>query len=99
VSDNTDTISRLSERLRAAADARAMAHAPVWARAWEDVERGLLERLLDCGPTDDEARYRLQVAIQASRQVRRTIEHQGASVAALEKELAVLDGRVKRPIA
>lgn len=94
-----DRIAQLSEKLARAADARHMASQPIWAEAWESFERELLERLLKCGPTDDEARYRLQVAIEAARCVKRSIEHEGRTVSSLEKEMEHLEGRKPAPIA
>lgn len=94
-----DRLSHLSERLERAADARHMATTPVWAEAWTGFERELLERLLGCGPTDDEVRYRLQVGIEAARHVRRAIEHEGQTVESLQKEIDTLEGRITRPIA
>lgn len=95
-------MSRLAdvhEALMAASEARALVQAPVWAKAWEALERELLARLMACGPTDDEQRYRLQVGIEAGRQVRRVLEHQGSTTASLEAELNVLEGRKKAPVA
>jgi hypothetical protein len=95
----TDRLTQLSERLARAADARSMSTSPVWAEAWQDLEQELLERLLRLGPTDDEARYRLQVAIEAARRVRGLIEHEGRTVQSLEKEMDLLEGRKAAPIA
>lgn len=89
----------LHEALNRAADARAMATTDVWARAWDSFERELLERLLKCEPGDDLQRYRLQVAMDATRHVRRTIEHQGKMVESLSKQLDLLEGRRLPPIA
>lgn len=76
-----------------AADARHMATSPVWEEAWQSFERELLARLLKCGPEDDLVRYRLQVAFDAARHVRRAIENKGASVESLQKELDLIEGR------
>jgi hypothetical protein len=95
----SDRIQRVYEALHKANDARSMVASGVWDEAWQKHEQELLERLLLCGPDDDVARYRLQIAIEASRQVRRVIENQGRSVASLEKELAHLQGETKSRIA
>lgn len=91
--DKAERIGALHERLTKAHDARQMAATSVWADAWDSFEQELLERLLKCGPTDDYERYRLQVAIEAGRHVRRVIENQGQTVGGLEKELDHLEGR------
>lgn len=96
---NADRIALLSEALQAAAVARNMATSPVWADAWSKLERELLERLLKCEPTEDMERYRLQEAINAARRVRTFIEVQGVPSSGLERELDILEGRAKRPIA
>lgn len=94
-----DRIAQLSEKLARAADARHMASQPIWAEAWESFERELLERLLKCGPEDDWSRYRLQVAIEVARHVKRVIDREGRTVAILEKEIEHLEGRKPAPIA
>lgn len=96
---NEDRIVALSEKLAAARDARAMSSSHTWADAWNSFEQELLERLLKCEPTEDEQRYRLQVAIEATRRVRGIVEHRGATVAGLEKDLDHLEGRRPRTIA
>ena len=90
---NAERIAALSDKLAMAADARHMATSPVWDEAWKSFERELLERLLKCEPGDDVPRYRLQVALEAARHVRRAIEHAGQTVSALENELDLLEGR------
>ena len=90
--DKTDRIAALSEALGRAFEAKALSGTYAWTNAWEKFERELLQRLLECGPTDDEARYRLQIAIEASRQVRRVIEHEGRTTGDLETQIAVLTG-------
>lgn len=92
-----DRIAQLSERLARAGDARTMATTDVWAEAWTGFERELLERLLKCGLTDDGERYRLQVAMEAARYVRRAIENEGKTVESLEKQLDHLEGRKVAP--
>lgn len=94
-----DQIIQLSDKLNRAADARAMATTPLWAETWDRFERELLERLLKCGPDDDMVRYRLQVAIEATRHVRIAIEHAGKTAKSLEKELDLVEGRKLAPIA
>lgn len=95
----TDRITALSEALTRANDARHMCATDVWARAWESFERELIERFLHCGEGDDQTRFRLQIAIEAARHTRRAIEHEAKTVAGLEKELAILEGRTPRAIA
>lgn len=95
----SDRIAALSEALARANDARHMASTDAWARAWDGFERELVERFIQCGEGDDLTRYRLQIAIEAARHTRRAIEHDARTVAGLEKELAVIEGRVPRPIA
>lgn len=96
---NEDRLIRLSDALASAADARHMATSSVWAGAWEEFERELLRRLLQCEPEDDVVRYRLQVAFDAARHVRRAIENKGASVESLQKELDLIEGRKPRAVA
>lgn len=88
-----ERLARLSEALAAAADARHMSTTDVWGRAWDDFERELVDRLLKCGPEDDGVRYRLQVAVETARHVRRTIEHEGRRVDALQKDIDLIEGR------
>lgn len=95
----TSRVALLSDALSKAADARAMCHSNVWADAWNKFEQELFQQLLDCGPDEDVKRYRLQIAIDASRQARRTIEHQGRTIDSLETQLAVLTGEKKLRIA
>ncbi len=97
--DRSERLTQLSELLARAADARSMTTSPVWAETWTKLEQELLERLLECGPTDDEQRYRRQTAIDVARQVRRVIEATANSRPMLERELDLLDGRTPRPIA
>jgi hypothetical protein len=94
-----DRIPALTEALNKAYDARSMAGSSVWADAWNKIERELLEQLLGCGPTDEAARWKLQIALQASRDVRRLIETQGHTVDGLEKQLAALRGELPLRIA
>lgn len=97
--DREAQLAQLSELLARAADARTMTTTPIWSETWTKLEQELLERLLECGPTDDEQRYRRQTAIEIVRQVRRIIETTAGSSAMLERELGLLDGRLMRPIA
>ena len=90
---------RLSEALALAADARNMSTSDIWEQAWRKLEQVLVERLLKCGPTDDTARYRLQLSIEVARQVRITVEHAGRTAGEIEKQIALLEGRIVRPIA
>lgn len=94
-----DRIAALSEKLARIADAKNMVTTPVWADAWNDCERELLERLLKLEPDNDLGRYRMTEAIKAVRRVRFTIENAGAGAEAVEAELAQLEGRKLRPVA
>lgn len=94
-----DRIAALSERLERAADARNMATTPVWAEMWSALETELLERAMKCGPTEDAARYRLLMAIDVSRTLKRAIEHEGKAAESLRTELDHLEGRTMRPVA
>ena len=94
-----DRMAQLSEALALVADARTLTTTHVWSQAWDLYERELLERLLKCGPNDDEVRDRLQIGIEATRHVRRSIEHAAKTEAGLRKELDSLEGRAVRPIA
>lgn len=96
---SSERISDIHVSLAKIADARRLATTDVWAKAWNDFEQELLKRLLACGPTDHQARWRLQVAIEAARTVRRAVEHEARDPTALEKELEVLEGRKLRSIA
>lgn len=99
MSAKDDRIAHLSDLLHKAADARALAAAPVWAESWDAIERMLLEDLLTCGPTEDEKRFRLQTAIEVGRTMRRMIETKGATKEQIERELALLTGEKLRPVA
>lgn len=93
-----ERIAHLSEALRKAQEARAMAASSVWADSWKELDSTLVDSLLQCGPTEDEKRFRLQTAIEVGRTMRRLIEHKG-NTEQLEKELAILEGVKMRPIA
>jgi len=97
MANKQERIAQVSQRLIRANDARRMATTEVWNESWESFEQELLERLLNCGPTDDAERYRLQVGIEAARHVKRAIEHEGQTVVSLEKELDHLEGRTASP--
>lgn len=94
-----DRAASLHDRLRRIADARKLATTDVWADAWKSFEQELLERLLKCGPDEEMARWKLQNGIEAVRHVRRAIESAGAGGEAVERELAILEGRKPAPIA
>lgn len=94
-----ERLARLSENLRKHQEARALTQSGVWASICEDLEQELLERLLSCGPTDNEARWRAQTAIQVARDLRRMLETKGITPAHLEKEMAVLTGERRAAIA
>lgn len=95
----SNRIAVLSEKLRRIADAKQLTQTDVWPEAWRELEQELLERLLKCGPDDEVARWKLQVAIEAARQVRRTIENGGAGEKEALRELDILEGRKAAPIA
>lgn len=95
----SERLAVISAKLRRIQDARNIAQTDVWSDAWANFEQELLERLLKCGPDDDWSRYRLQIAIEVARQVRRTIETGGSGEAALVRELDILEGRKIAPIA
>lgn len=95
--DRNLKIGRLHDALTLVADAKKLASTDVWEQAWALYERELIERLLKCGPDDDINRYRLQIGIEAARHARRAIEHTAKTEAGLEKELDILEGRMKRP--
>lgn len=86
-------ISELHGLLTRANEARRLVTTDVWAKAWESFERELLERLLKCEADDDVVRYRLQVAIECGRHVKRAVENEGQTVEGLETELDHLEGR------
>lgn len=95
----SERIKALSAKLARIADARNIMQTDLWADAWRDCEQELLERLLACGPDQEMARYKLQIAITAARQVRRVIEVGATGAKALETELDILEGRKVAPIA
>lgn len=95
----SNRIAELSAKLQRLGDARTLTSTDVWAGAWNECEQELLERLLACGPEDELARYKLQEAIKAVRQVRRVIEFGAKGEAQLVKELDILEGRKVAPIA
>jgi hypothetical protein len=88
-----DRLIRLSENLRKHQEARALTASKVWPELWNDLEQELLERLLQCGPTDDDKRFRLQTAISVGRSFKRLLEAKGVTPGYLEGEIAVLEGQ------
>lgn len=94
-----DRIAALSGKLERIADAVNMAATPVWADAWNEYERDLLERALNLEPDAHQARFGLLEAIKAVRRVRFIIENARAGAEATEAELAQLEGRKLRPVA
>ena len=92
-------IAVLSDKLKRIADAKQLTQTDLWDAAWTDFEQELLERLLKCGPEDEVARWKLQMAIEAARTVKRTIENAGAGESSIVKELDILEGRKASPIA
>lgn len=95
----SNRIAALASKLQRITDAKSLTGLEVWADAWTNFEQELLERLLKCGPDEEVARWKLQVAIEATRHVRRAIENGGTGEAALSKELDILEGRKTAPIA
>ena len=95
----SERIGVLSAKLKNAYESLDLANSDLWRETWAGLEAAYLDRLMGCGPTDDEERYRCQIAIEVVRNVRRTIEHEGHTIEGLEKELAILEGRKLRPIA
>lgn len=91
-------IAVLGDKLKRIADAKQLTQTDLWDAAWKDFEQELLERLLKCGPEDEVARWKLQMAIEAARTVKRTIENAGAGEASIVKELDILEGRKASPI-
>lgn len=85
--------------LRKHQEARALTQSAVWADLWTELEQELLERLLSCGPTDNEARWRTQTAIEVARRLRNMFEVKGITPAHLEKEMAVLTGERRSAVA
>lgn len=96
---NADRITRISTLIRAQQDTRNITSNPEWAPTWRELEQELLERLLKCGPTDDEQRWRCQTTIEVCRRVKAMFETRGITPASLETELAYLDGSKVRPVA
>jgi hypothetical protein len=95
----SDRIADLSAKLARIADARHLLQTDLWSAAWLELEQELLERLLKCGPEDEIARWKLQMAIEAVRRIKRIIENAGAGEASVVKELDILEGRKIAPIA
>lgn len=94
----SNRIAALSEKLKRIADAKNMAQTDVWDAAWRDFEQELLERLLKCGPEDETPRWKLQMAIEAARHIKRVIENAGSGESSVVKELDILEGRKVAPI-
>lgn len=95
----SNRIAALAEKLKRIADARHMLQTDLWESAWKEFEQELLERLLKCGPEDEIARWKLQMAIEAVRHAKKTIENAGAGESDILKELDILEGRKRAPIA
>ncbi len=95
----SNRIAELASKLKRISDAKQLLQTSLWADAWTEFEQELLERLLKCGPDDEVARWKLQMAIEAARNVRRTIENAGTGEASIIKELDILEGRKASPIA
>jgi hypothetical protein len=99
MASDPERLQKLHEGLSIANDARRMATSALWSDTWRRLESELIERLLRCGPEDNEPRYRLQIAIETARRLRTTIEAAGSTIGALERDLDILEGRKERPIA
>jgi len=95
----TDRIEVLRDALANAESARRMRREPVWNPIWDTLERELLGRLLDLGPDDDEARWRLSQAINVTRRVRNLVESEGATRDQIIRELDRLEGRTMPAVA
>ena len=95
----SNRIAALAEKLKRISDAKQMLQTDLWESAWEEFEQELLERLLKCGPEDEIARWKLQMAIEVVRHIKRTIENAGAGESSVLKELDILEGRKVAPIA
>jgi hypothetical protein len=95
----TDRIEVLRDALANAESARRMRSEPVWHPIWDTLERELLGRLLDLGPDDDEARWRLSQAINVTRRVRSLVESEGATRDQIIRELNLLEGRTMPAVA
>ena len=95
----TDRIEVLRDALANAESARRMRAEPVWNPIWDTLERELLGRLLDLGPDDDEARWRLSQAINVTRRVRSLVESEGATRDQIIRELDRLEGRTMPAVA
>lgn len=93
----TDRIVALSEALSRASHARDMNRTPLWREVWERLESELLERAI--GAEDDDGRRHCLDAIRTARRVRRMVEHEGAQVESLQRELDLLEGKKPRAIA
>ena len=91
------------ERLRTAIEKAQHAGLLVSNKLFDDVfdalEAELIGRLLACDAEANEARCRLQSAINVGRGIRRAVLNQAASLEALSKELDMIEGRKLRPIA
>jgi len=97
--NKAERIAALSEKLERIADARTLTSTSVWADAWNEYERDLLERALSLDPAAHQERFGLLEAIKAVRRVRWIIENARAGAEAIEAELAQLEGRKLRPVA
>jgi hypothetical protein len=95
----TDRIEVLRDALANAESARRMRAESVWNPIWDTLERELLGRLLDLGPDDDEARWRLSQAINVTRRVRSLVESEGATRDQIIRELDRLEGRTMPAVA
>ena len=89
----TNRLTKLAENVSRVADARSLTTTTVWPDTWNQIEQELLERLLKCGPTDDEARYRLTQAIEVARRLRRAIESIAGEPGKLGAQLDQIEGR------
>lgn len=95
----SDRLTKLAENVSRVAEARSLTTTTVWADTWNQIEQELLERLLKCGPTDDEPRYRLSQAIEVARRLRRAFESIAGDPGKLAHQLDQIEGRKMPAIA
>ncbi len=90
---------RLHVAIEKAQQAGLIADNKLFADVFDALEAELIGRLLACDAEANEARWRLQSAINVGRGIRRAVLNQAASLEALSKELDMIEGRKLRPIA
>ncbi|NBW13307.1 MAG: hypothetical protein EBR82_35395 [Caulobacteraceae bacterium] len=95
----SDRTGQLLEALERAEAALRMSAEPAWNRIWIELEQELLGRLMALGPTDDDARWRVSQAIEVARRVRDAVTFEAKTRDQLVRELDLIEGRIKPPIA